>query len=411
MTRAVNDSALAPTSSSYDVPSAEQTWGPPLAATPLVDSVLLGGFECASQKLADGTRLDLLSETRHDELVAEDYVRLRNVGITVCREGAPWAHVERGGRFDFARFTPMVHAARRHGIDVIWDLLSFGWPDDVSPFDATFPTRFARYAAKFARWISMETDRRLLIVPIDEMSMLARAGGDLRILNPFASARGVELKAQLVRATIEAIEAVRLVVPSTRFIQSEPTIHIVGSNDHDAETRARVELENLLQFQAWDMLTGRVWPALGGHPRYLDVVGVSFSAESQRLLNGTVVGPTDVGYRPFSEILVEGWQRYERPMLVSATGSRGNDRAPWLRYVIGQAVSALRQGCELHGITLLPIIDRERDAARGLWSHEDDVGQRAADDALLHEVLRSGPRLEAARAAMLQARATHRRLV
>lgn len=45
-----------------------------------------------------------------------------------------------------------------------------------------------------------------MVTPVNEMSYLAWAGGDVRCLLPFCAARGVELKAQLVRATIEAIE-------------------------------------------------------------------------------------------------------------------------------------------------------------------------------------------------------------
>ena len=237
MTRAGPRSAVPPSSS--DVPSAERSRRTVLAEAPLFDGVFLAGFECACQRLADGRRLDVLAATRHDELVVEDYVRLRRIGMTACRDGLPWAFVERAGRFDFSRFAPMVRAARRHGIDVIWDLMRFGWPDDLNPFGAAFPARFGRYASTFARWISMETDRPVIVAPVSEMSLLARAGGDVRRLNPFEAARGVELKAQLVRATIEAIEGIRLVIPGARFLQPEPVIHIVGSNEHRRTSDAR----------------------------------------------------------------------------------------------------------------------------------------------------------------------------
>lgn len=381
---------------------------PAARAAPLFDGVFLGGFECSCQKLDDGRRLDMLASTRHDELVEDDYVRLRNVGMTACRDGVPWALVERGGRLDFARFTPMVRAARRYGVDVIWDLMHFGWPDDVDPLRASFPPRFGRYAAAFARWLSLETDRRAFVAPINEMSFLAWAGGDVRCMNPFEAARGVELKAQLVRATIEAIEAVRLVIPDARFVQPEPVIHIVPSPEH-RKTWARVESDNLLQYQAWEMLIGRVWPSLGGHPRYLDVVGVNFYSDNQFTLEGTTIERGDVRYRPFSKMLLDVWSRYKRPMLVSETGSEGDRRAPWLRYVSGQCVAALRQGCELHGITLYPVVNHpgwadERHCHNGLWDYADADGRREADAELLGALLREAPRLKAARGAMLRER-------
>lgn len=383
-----------------------------ISPAPLFESVFLGGFECSCQKLADGRRLDMLASTRHDELVAEDYIRLRNVGMTACRDGVPWALVERSGRFDFSRFTPMVRAARRHCVDVIWDLMHFGWPDDVDPFAASFPLRFGRYAAVFARWLSLETDRPTFVAPINEMSFLAWAGGDVRCLNPFEAARGVELKAQLVRATIEAIEAIRLVIPGARFVQPEPLINIVPSQEH-RKTWARVESDNLLQYQAWEMLVGRVWPALGGHPRYLDVVGVNFYSDNQFTPEGATVERGDVRYRPFSKMLLDVWRRYERPMIVSETGCEGSGRAPWLRYVSAQCIAALRQGCELHGITLYPIVNHpgwadDRHCHNGLWDYPDDTGHREPDPELLGEILRETPRLEAARGTMLRERAACR---
>ena len=132
---------------------------PTASRAPLFEGVFLGGFECSCQKLANGRRLDMLSTTRHDELADRDYALLRSVGMTACRDGAPWAAHERAGRYDFTRLARMQHAAARRGVDVVWDLMHFGWPDDVDPFGAAFPVRFGRYAAAFARWLSGETDR------------------------------------------------------------------------------------------------------------------------------------------------------------------------------------------------------------------------------------------------------------
>jgi hypothetical protein len=380
----------------------------PRSATPLFEGVFLGGFECSCQKLADGRRLDMLASTRHDELVSEDYMRARNVGMTACRDGVPWALVERAGRFDFSRFTPMLHAARRHCIDVIWDLMHFGWPDDLDPFAPSFPTRFGRYAAAFARWLTLETDRPAWVTPINEMSFLAWAGGDVRCLNPFEAARGVELKAQLVRATIEAIEAIRLVIPDARFVQPEPVINILPSEEH-RKTWARVESDNLLQYQAWEMLIGHVWPSLGGHPRYLDIIGVNFYPDNQFMLDGTTVFRQDPRYRPFAKMLLDVWRRYRRPMIISETGSEGEERAPWLEYVAAECITALGEGCELHGVTLYPLVNHPgwldgRHCHNGLWDYADQAGHREADPALLSKLLRETPRLEAARAAMLRER-------
>jgi hypothetical protein len=283
--------------------------------------------------------------------------------------------------------------------------MHFGWPDDVDPFSAAFPTRFGRYAAAFARYLASETDATPMITPVNEISFLAWAGGDVRCMNPFEAARGVELKAQLVRATIEAIEAIRAVLPRTRFFQPEPVIRIVRSEAHPL-TWARVHSDNLLQYQAWDMLTGRVWPSLGGRPDYLDVIGVNFYPDNQFTPDGATVRRDDLRYTPFSEMLLDVWHRYGRPMFVSETGAEGEGRAPWLAYVARECIRSMRRGCELHGITLYPVVNHpgwvdERHCHNGLWDYADDSGHREAEQELLAELHRWAPRLVAARAELL----------
>ncbi|NVB76762.1 MAG: beta-glucosidase [Kofleriaceae bacterium] len=371
------------------------------AQTPLFDSVLLGGFECSTQKLSDGRRLDLLAATRHDELAAADYQRLRDIGITACRDGAPWVTVERGGSYDFTRVARMMRAARQQRIDVIWDLLHFGWPDHEDPFGARFPVHFGRYARAFARVLDAETDRAPMIAPVNEISFLAWAGGDVRCLNPFEAARGVELKAQLVRATIEAIEAIRVVLPHARFLQPEPVIRIVRSESLPL-TWARTESDNLLQYQTWEMLTGRVWPSLGGCPDLLDIIGVNFYSNNQFTPDGETVELGDPRFTPFSELLLDVWRRYRRPMIVSETGHEGAARAPWLRYVTSECIEAMRRGCQLHGVTLYPIVNHpgwldDRRCENGLWDYPGPSGERAADAALLGELALSEASLHAAR--------------
>jgi hypothetical protein len=372
----------------------------------LFDGVFLGGFECSCQRLADGRRLDLLASTRHAELAVADYARLRTLEMTACRDGVSWVASERSsGTYDFSQFLSMNRAAEDAGVDVIWDLMHFGWPDDVDIFAPSFPARFGRYARAFARCHAVATDRRPWITPINEMSFLAWAAGDVRCMYPFEAARGVELKAQLVRATIEAIEAIRDVMPNARFLQPEPAIHISKHPEHE-KTWARVESDNLLQYQAWDMMTGRVWPALGGAETYLDVIGVNYYPDNQFTPEGECVTHGDARYVPFSEMLMKVWRRYQRPMIISETGSEGDARAPWLRYVASECVAALRQGCELHGITLYPVLNHpgwldERHCHNGLWDYATPEGDREVDAGFALELFSQAARLSSAREAML----------
>jgi hypothetical protein len=377
----------------------------PMVSAPVFEGVFLGGFECSCHRRSSGRRLDMVAATRHDEFAEQDYRRLRSLGMTACRDGVDWVRCERAGQYDFSSVLARADAAGRQGIQVIWDLMHFGWPDDVDVFSGAFPGRFARYAGAFARWMGARTDRTSMFSPMNEMSFLAWAGGDVGCMNPFELARGVELKVQLVRACIEGIEAIRAVLPKARFLHPEPLINIVPAPQHP-KTWRRVQSDHLLQYQAWDMLTGKVWPGLGGNAGYLDIIGVNFYPDNQFMLDGTTVERGAPEYKPFSRMLLDVWERYARPMIIAETGSEGRARASWLEYVVDESERAMRQGCELHGITLYPVVDHpgwedDRHCENGLWGYPDDQGERAVHEPLA-EVLRArAARLHEARSAML----------
>jgi hypothetical protein len=378
------------------------------ANAPLFESFFLAGFECSDHRLEDGRRLDMLESTRHVELAGADYARVRELGISASREGVSWVRAEpRCGEFDFTSLETRLAAARQGNV-VVWDLMHFGWPDHVDVFAPSFPACLARYAAALVRWL---TDHGCdagssMFCPINEMSFLAWAGGDVGFMNPFAVARGVELKAQLVLAAIAAIDAIRELWPEARFLHCEPAIQIVPSVEHP-QTWRRVECDNQLQHQALDMLTGRVWPRLGGAPHYLDIVGVNFYPDNQFMLDGTTIRLGDPRYKPLQRILLEVGARYGRPMILSETGAEGQARAPWLRYVVRECLAALEQGCDLHGVTLYPILNHPgwvdgRHCHNGLWDYADAHRQRAIHEPLAEELRRHTPALLAARACMLR---------
>lgn len=375
----------------------------PQAAEPLVAEMFLAGFECSHQVLEDGRRLDLVESTGHERFAAQDFARLRALGIGMARDGVNWVRAERRpGDFDFSRARRILQGAAASDVQVIWDLLHFGWPDDVDVFSTSFPERMGRYAGAFARFLASESPLEPVIVPINEISYLSWAGGDVRCMNPFQVARGDELKAQFVLATIHAIEAIRGVLPHARFLQPEPLINIVPSPEQP-KTWRRVECDNAYQYQAWDMLCGRVWPSLGGAPEYLDIVGVNYYPDNQFMIDGTTVSRGDPRYRPFSEMLLETWKRYERPMIVAETGCEGDARASWLRYVSSECRAALRAGCDLQGITLYPILDHpgwldDRHCENGLWGYADELGERPIYRPLEVALEEERALLEAARA-------------
>lgn len=357
------------------------------------NSFFLGGFECSTHRRADGRRLDLLAGTGHDRWAEQDYRALQPHGIRTVRDGLRWHLIERcPGEYDWSSFLPQLRAARVTGTQVIWDLCHYGWPDDLDIWRPRFVERFARFAAAAARLVREESDDTAFYSPINEISYWAWAGGDHARINPVAQGRGAELKHQLVRASIAAIEAIREVDPRARFIQVDPAIHIRSRNDRPGPQR---EAENARQgqFEAWDMLCGKAWPGLGGRPEYLDILGINYYSDNQWYLGGPTIERGHPDYRPFAGILAELHQRYARPLLIAETGAEGDQRAEWLRYVSDQVELARERGVPVEGICLYPILDYpgwedDRHCPTGLLGFADHSGRRPVDADLAEELKR-----------------------
>ena len=117
----------------------------------LFTSFFLGGFECSTHRRRDGRRLDLLAATSHDRLAARDYREVAGFGLRTVRDGLRWHLIEARPRdYDWSSFLPMLRAARAAGVQVVWDLCHYGWPDDVDIWTPAFVDRFAAFAAAAA---------------------------------------------------------------------------------------------------------------------------------------------------------------------------------------------------------------------------------------------------------------------
>ncbi len=118
----------------------------------LFDSFFLGGYECTTGFNGDGDWIDLVDETRHMRLADADYRRLCEIGIRAVRDGIRWPLVDKGrGFFDFSTVEPLVRAARKYQVAVVWDLFHFGYPAGLKPLSNAFVPRFADYCAACAR--------------------------------------------------------------------------------------------------------------------------------------------------------------------------------------------------------------------------------------------------------------------
>src|SRR3954447_15215000 len=357
----------------------------------LFRSFFLGGFECSSHRRRDGRRLDLITATRHDLLALEDYQQLRQHGIRAARDGVRWHRVEAvPGRYDWSSLLPMLRAAETADVQVVWDLCHYGWPDHVDVFSAAFVDHFARYATAFARLHLQETGRPPLVCPINEISYLAWAGGEVARMNPGTRGRGSELKRQLVRATMAAIHAVRMAAPGTRVFAIDPVIHVVPGRGQDPRQAAAY---TRAQFETWDMLAGRREPELGGYPDMLDVLGANYYWNNQWVHRGRALSPDDPRSRPLSALLAALHARYGRPLFLAETSIEGEGRAAWLRGVAEQVRHAMCAGVPVEGICLYPVLSHPgwsngRVCPNGLFEMQPRHGRRPVHAPMAAELRR-----------------------
>jgi UDP-galactopyranose mutase len=349
----------------------------------LLKSFWIAGFEGASHINSSGKRLDMVHSTQHDLLIDSDYAMLRDVGIQVVRESVRWHLIERYGQFDFSSLDPMLRAANENGVQVIWTLCHYGWPDDLDLFSANFIRRFVRFVGEVAQYIAEHSNAEPLYSPINEISFICWAICHSDLMYPYAvhgKGRDYELKRQLVRATIEAIEALWAIDPRTRILHVDPIIHVIAPPDRPDLKDAALGMRNSM-YEAWDMIRGTKDQDLGGDPKYLDMIGVNYYHSNQweylsnDRLHWHLGDPRRIA---LSELLKEVYERYRIPLLIGETSHVGQGRGQWIRELADEVYKAQQMGVPLEGICLYPIVDRtdwENDHHwhnSGLWDVEAD---------------------------------------
>jgi beta-glucosidase/6-phospho-beta-glucosidase/beta-galactosidase len=354
---------------------------------PLFSSFVQGGFECCAA-LTRGKRLQLLCDTKHDAQVVQDYTLLKAQGIMTVREGLAWSEIDQGqGRYIFDRFLPILEAGRQLNVQQIWDLNHFDYPGDINPFGEDFVPRFAEYAQQAVKLLRSYSAETLFIVPINEISFFAWIGADQGGWAPFKRGRknGLAFKQQLVRASIQAMEAIWQVDQNVRFIQVDPFMRRVAVEPANAKARRLAqEFNSVIRFQAWDMLAGKTYPELGGNPKYLDIIGMNYYIHNQEWVfsEGRKIRHQRMDWQSanrvsFAQMVKEVFERYQRPILVSETGSFGENRTEWWQRVLEEVKEGLEQNLPILGVCAYPVLDRPESAGfllpqSGLWDFNPD---------------------------------------
>lgn len=318
-------------------------------------SFFMAGFECSShRRLSDGARLDLIAATGHDRLVREDYRSCSDHGLLTVRDGLRWHLIEREpGRFDWSSWLPMLEAAAERGVQVIWDLFHYGSPDGLDQGSPDFIRSYARFAAGAVRLHREATGKAAIVCPLNEISFLAWAArnGIFPAIGAGGEAEGW-LTRHLVRAAVAGMRAMREADPDCRFIWAEPLINVVAGTPAGA---GAAEAKRISQYHAYDLLSGRIEPELGGSPHWLDAVGLNYYSDNQWYLEGGSVPLGHRDYRPLADMLAETFERYGRPLLVTETGAEGSARPAWLHYVCDEVRGAIGRGVPVEGVCLYPV--------------------------------------------------------
>lgn len=323
------------------------------------------GYEGADHINVAGHPLSMNDSTQHAIRAYDDYLLLKEFGIQTVRESIGWRSVEKDGYFDFSPIELRARAAQKLGLQVVWTLCHYGWPDDIDVYSPAFIDRFAYFSEHAVNYLESFSDIAPIYSPINEISFISwAAANNCLTYSRLKEDNETELKRQLVRATLKSCEIIWQINPSARILHCDPLIHIVAPPDRpDLIDHAVIRRQS--QFEAWDMLCGNKEPELGGAPYFLDLVGVNYYHSNQWEINDSLCDGVRLWWHldhprrtPLHSLLAEVYQRYQRPILLSETSHVGSGRGIWIREVAQQAVMAQQNGVDLHGICLYPIVDR-----------------------------------------------------
>jgi beta-glucosidase/6-phospho-beta-glucosidase/beta-galactosidase len=369
----------------------------------MFDSFFMAGFECSSHRRPDGQRLDLIHSTGHGAGVAEDYRACTSLGLRTIRDGLRWHLIEASpGTYDWSSWIPMVEASASAGVQMIWDLCHYGYPDHLEFESDDFADSFARFSAEAVRVHRAVTGQPAQVCPVNEINFFAWAINTGYFAHREAMPPGW-IKRRLVTAALAAVKAIRAADAQCRIFWAEPLIHILPRSDDRDELEATRQ-HRFGQFEATDMLLGRSAPELGGGEHAADAIGLNFYPDNQWIRQGSTIPLGHHHYRPLADLLVEAHNRFGKPLFISETGCERSARPSWLNYVCSEVREAQSRGVPVEGICIYPVTafpgwDDMRHAEVGLFSSPQADGKRSVYEPLARELERQQSLFEADAAA------------
>lgn len=344
----------------------------------------IGGYECADMVNNRRQRVDLLQLTGHDQLAEEDYASLTTAGIYTVREGIRWSLVEKVPyEYDFTEVKARIGAAQRHGVQQLWDICHFGYPDGLSPLDPEFTNRFVAICKAFTELYRRCTNDPFVVTPINEISFLSWLSGDVEGTVPYLRGSGAAIKYQLCKAAIKGIEVIKAIDPAAKIMMVEPLIRIHPKGKRRMTKQIREY--NQGQFEAMNIITGKMHPGLGGRPEYMDLAGFNYYYNNQWEHEGSrVIWNTERERCDFPGLLKSAADRFGVPVVLSETGHFKEDRPLWIKQITEDCITAMKNGVDLKGICIYPVIDRpDWDTLEyitcGVWGYDEASKKRVVE--------------------------------
>jgi hypothetical protein len=209
---------------------------------------------------------------------------------------------------------------------------------------------------------------------MNEITFFGYMAGEWAWAAPFGKDRETRRRFTLAlcKADIAGVKAIREVLPDARMVHIDPLVHVVPPRDRpDLAEAARIESCDDAFF-GFDVISGQRHPEAGGSPEILDIAGFnnySFGQMEYREAGPhTALEPGDDRILPLCDLIVQGWSRYGRPVIVAETSGLEGGRDDWLNDVVHESLAAVNKGVDLHGICMFPAVDMP-DWHTGEWLH------------------------------------------